>query len=98
MQPTFKSLYIGRKDLNQKQAFKFEITHGSGQFIVSTNDSSIVEIQQHDREVFLYPKSPGTIELSIEDFKLPDAPLAKAVILVSDIAKLVLKTDRSLIE
>lgn len=48
--------------------------------------------------MFIYPRSPGTVELTIEDFKLPDAPLAKAVILVSDISKLILKTPRSLIE
>lgn len=53
---------------------------------------------QQDREVFVYPKSPGTVELSIEDFKLPDAPLSKATILVSDISSLKLKTPRSLIE
>jgi len=62
--------------------------HGSGHFIVSCNDSSIIDFKPKDREVLVYPKATGLVEITIEDFELPDSLPATTYILVSDIEKL----------
>ena len=62
--------------------------HGSGHFIVSVNDTSLVDFKSKDREVLVYPKTAGTVTMTIEDFELPDSAPATVHILVSDIERL----------
>jgi hypothetical protein len=52
------------------------------------NDSSIVDFKSKDREVLVYPKNLGAVEITIEDFEIPDSQPVMTRILVSDIERL----------
>jgi hypothetical protein len=93
VEPKYKSLYVG-----SQSPFKFTILEGSGNFMVSVSDSNIAEVMHTDREVWVTPKKPGTVDLIIEDVDLPTTEASIAQILVSDIEKLNLWSTRSLIE
>lgn len=46
----------------------------------------------------IVPKAEGSLEIKIEDIEIPDSVMAVAELLISDIAKLDLDSEGSLIE
>jgi len=94
IEPKYKSLYIG----SRAQAYKLKLLHGSGHFTVTLNDTSLAEIQHKDRDVYVYPKAVGGLEVKVEDLEVPEAESASAEVLISDIARLTLWSPRTLIE
>jgi hypothetical protein len=92
--PKYKSLYIGSK----AEPFKLQILHGSGHFAIHINNTNLAEILHKDREVMVYPRGLGHLEVIIEDLELPESSLAVATILISEIDRLSLYSPQSLIE
>jgi len=86
--------------LAKENSFKFKILHGSGHFSVSLNNSEIAERHhvEGDRFITIYPKKEGPIEIRVEDIELPDAEVAIAEMLISDIYRLELDAPGTLIE
>ena len=95
VEPKFKSLYIGH---SQPQSYKLRILHGSGAFSVKVNNTSLVDLVQKDREIYLTPKQLGGLKIMVEDLELPQSQMATAELLISDIAKLTLWAPLTLIE
>mmetsp|Transcript_12490 Transcript_12490/g.12243 ORF Transcript_12490/g.12243 Transcript_12490/m.12243 type:complete len:182 (-) Transcript_12490:60-605(-) len=94
IQPKFKSVYFSAKG----NEFRFRIFHGSGHFQVHLNNSDLADVIERDRNVTVYPKQEGSLEIMIEDVELPEAEFAVAELLISDIARLELDAPGSLIE
>lgn len=94
MSPKYKSLYIGSK----AEPFKLEILNGSGHFAIRINNTDLAEIFHKDREVMIYPRGLGQLEVTIEDLELPESSFAVATILISEIDRLSLYSPQSLIE
>jgi len=92
--PKYKSLYIGSKS----EPFKLQILHGSGHFAIRINNTDLAEIIHKDREVMVYPRSLGYLEVTIEDLELPESSQAFSTILISEIDRLSLYSPQSLIE
>lgn len=95
IQPKYKSLYIALDN-----SFKFKILHGSGHFSVSVNNTDLADRHhiEGDRYITIYPKKEGPIEIRVEDIELPDAEIAIAEMLISDIYRLELDAPGTLIE
>lgn len=81
-------------------SYKFKILHGSGHFSVSINNTEIADRHhiEGDREITIYPKKEGPIEIRVEDIELPEAEIAIAEMLISDIYRLELDAPGTLIE
>ena len=94
VEPKFKSLYIG----TQLQTYKLRILDGSGSFSVNVNNTKIADFVQKDREIFITPKDIGSLRIMVEDLELPQAKIATAELLISDVAKLTLWAPLTLIE
>ena len=94
IEPKFKSLYLG----HNSQTYKLELLNGSGHFSVSLNNTQIAELVHKDREVLITPKELGSLEIRVEDLEIPDAEVATAEILVSDVSRLTVWAPRTLIE
>jgi hypothetical protein len=82
IQPKYKSLYIAAEN-----SFRFKILHGSGHFSVTINNTDLADRHhvEGDRYITIYPKKEGPIEIRVEDIELPEAEVAIAEMLISDI-------------
>ena len=94
VEPKYKSLYIG----SGTQSYRLRILHGSGHFSVTLNNTQLAEVQHRDREILLTPKAIGGLEVRVEDLELPGSEDATSDVLISDIARLILDSPRTLIE
>lgn len=92
--PSYKSIYLTTKD----NAFTFTIEEGSGFFFVSVNDTSKVEFDHIDRRIIIRPLREGPVLIQVEDNEVPNSVIATAVVVVSDIARLELTTNSTLLE
>ena len=94
VEPQFKSIHFNA----EKNQYVFKIFRGSGEFKVSLNDSSVAQRVHNGREVRISPISTGSVQVMIEDIKLPNSPPAYAELLISDISRLELDKNGFLIE
>ena len=94
VEPQFKSIYFD----SSKNQFTFKIFRGSGEFKVTLNDTSVAQRVHEGREVRISPISTGSIQIMIEDIKLPDSPAAFAELLISDISRLELDKSEFIVE
>lgn len=94
VEPHFKSIYFD----SDKNQFSFKIFRGSGEFKVTLNDTSIAQRVHEGREVRINPISTGSVQIKIEDIKLPQSSPAFAELLISDILRLELDKDGFLVE
>lgn len=67
---------------------------------MSINDTEIADRShiEGDRFITIYPKKEGPIEIKVEDIELPEAEVAVAEMLISDIYRLELDAPGTLIE
>ena len=95
IQPKYKAVYLAKDN-----SFRFKVLHGSGHFSVSLNNTDIADKHYIDgeRTVTIYPKKEGPLEIKVEDIELPDAYVAVAELLVSDVHRLELDSDGTLVE
>ena len=84
VEPNSKTIYFQ----GDKNPFKLSIFHGSGQFSVSVNDSSVAEIIHIDREVKIVPYKPGSLLITIKDVELPDSLPVYSELKISDVVSL----------
>ena len=94
MEPRSKTIYF-KKEANP---YTFTIMHGTGQFRVKLNDTSLADKKLVGRELQIIPKATGALNISIYDENLVDAPVATGLLQISAISSLVLQTPVSLIE
>ena len=94
IEPQFKSIYFN----SDKNQFTFKIFKGSGEFKVTLNDTSVARRVHEGREVRINPISTGSIQIKIEDIKLPESPPSYAELLISDIQRLELDKNGFLVE
>lgn len=59
IEPTYKSIYF-HGDLNP---FSFHISHGSGDFAVTSNDTEIAGIEHRGRELVVIPQREGALRI-----------------------------------
>ena len=95
IQPKFKTIYMYPQKANE---FRFQILHGSGHFSVNVNDTKVADSTLKDSIITVYPKMEGSIEITVEDLEIPDGVNAKAELVISDIHKLELDMDSTLME
>lgn len=95
IQPKYKSIYIAKDN-----SFKFRIYHGSGRFSITINNTEIADKHyiEGEREVTLYPKKDGPLEIRVEDIEIPDSVVSISELLISDIHRLELDSPGTLIE
>lgn len=62
------------------------------------NSTLIANLVEKDSIITVYPKQEGSLEIKIEDLEIPDGVMARAEIVISDIHKVELETDGTLIE
>ena len=94
VEPKYKSIYIGAGT----QTMRLRILHGSGHFSVALNNTSLAEMVHRDRDIFLTPKAIGGLQVIVEDLELPGSQDATSEILITDIFRLVLDAEKTLIE
>jgi hypothetical protein len=94
VEPQFKSIHFNA----EKNQYVFKIFRGSGEFKVTLNDTSVAQRIHNGREVRISPISTGSLQIMIEDIKLPNSQPAFAELLISDISKLELDKNGFLIE
>lgn len=78
--------------------FKFRISHGSGHYQISLNNSELAAVQERDGNVTIRPKKEGSLEIKVVDIEIPDSEPTYAELLISDIAKLEVDSFGTLIE
>lgn len=95
VQPKYKSIYM-----HPENHFKFTITHGSGHFIVTINNTAIADKVYIDgqRTITIVPKKEGPLEIRVEDVELPGSIVSVSELLISDIKSLELEALGTLIE
>lgn len=81
-----------------KNSFEFTIHHGSGYFSVTTNTSDVADVIHRDRTVKIVAKDTGALLIRVEDIEIPDAEIATAEIIISDIKYLHISAPCLLIE
>lgn len=92
--PRYKSLYLG-----SERTFTLTISEGSGHFVVTNDNTDMIDLVHKDREILIKPKAQvGMISIKVEDIELPTSDPAFAQVLISDIDKLILWSPRSLME
>lgn len=74
--------------------------HGSGHFAISLNNSDLADkfYIEGERTITIRPKREGPIEIRVEDVELPESVIAVSELLISDIMRLDLESDGTLIE
>ena len=87
LEPAYKSLYVGARN-----PWTLRIKHGSGEFAVTPNNTSVARVEHRGREVTILPHSEGVLGIEVRDVLLPDSVAVSAEILISDVAKLHLET------
>lgn len=98
VEPRFKILYVGSAAQQSPMAYKIKVLEGSGHFSVSLNDTTKAELVHKDRELFIYPRAVGGLSVHVEDLEVPESRIAVSEILISDIARLTLQSNTTLIE
>lgn len=94
IQPRAKTIYFN----GQHNQYKFLVEHGSGNFRVELNDTSIASQKLVGRELLIIPKAEGALNISIYDEDIPTSPIAVSTLTISGIAMLTLDTPYNLIE
>lgn len=94
IEPLAKTIYFQ----GDKNSFRLSILHGSGQFSVTLNDSSIAEVHHQGRDVKIVPYQVGSIRIKVQDVELPESQPVYSELRISDVATLRLDSDGYLIE
>jgi len=93
--PKYKSVYIPK---NRQTSFTFKIREGSGFYQVKTNDTEIAELTLKESEIIITPKHEGGLRITVEDIEVPESKFAVAELLISDIHRLKLEANATLME
>ena len=87
IQPKHKTIFFSTPS-SSSYSFPFKIIHGSGDFLVSLNDSTLADKQVQGRTISIVPKRPGTLLLTVQDADLPLSTPTTATLHISAIASL----------
>lgn len=93
--PKYKSIYIPK---NRQNSFTFKIREGSGFYQVKSNDTEIAELTQKESEIIITPKHEGGLKITVEDIEVPESKVAVAELLISEIHRLKLQANATLME
>lgn len=95
--PKHKTIFF-HEGKDDQYSFKYTILHGSGNFFVTLNDSSLADKQVKGRSIQIIPRRAGSLQITVQDSDLPLSTPTTATLHISPITSLHLYSPVQLIE
>ena len=95
VEPSYHLLY-----LESENFIDLKILRGSGDFIIRTNDSTLIDFKYESgsRVIRVIPLKLGYAKIIVEDIRLVSSQMSSCDIVVSTVDKLALKTETNLLQ